>query len=90
MWSRALSRPCISFSTRNLSPLSVPRVIANAISGRPLGILQRHGYSGQIYAVNPNRETVGGLPAYKDVAAIPGQVDLALIAVPARLVRRGR
>ena len=59
---------------------------ANAISGRPLGILQRHGYSGQIYVVNPNRETVGGFPAYKDVTAIPGQVDLALIAVPARLV----
>ena len=42
-----------------------------AIAGRPLGILRRHGYSGQIYIVNPNRSTVGGLRAYHDVAAIP-------------------
>lgn len=59
---------------------------AKAVSGRPLGILQQHGYSGQIYIVNPNRDTVGGLPAYKDIASIPGEVDLALISVPARLV----
>jgi acetate---CoA ligase (ADP-forming) len=58
----------------------------NAVAGRPLGILQRHGYAGQIYVVNPNHDTVGGLRTYADVASIPGEIDLALISVPARLV----
>jgi acyl-CoA synthetase (NDP forming)/GNAT superfamily N-acetyltransferase len=44
------------------------------------------GYSGAVYAVNPQAEAVSGLPAYDSVQAIPGPVELALIAVPAESV----
>lgn len=39
-------------------------------------------YTGRVYAVNPTTESVAGLPAYPTVADIPGEVDLAIVAVP--------
>ncbi len=43
-------------------------------------------FTGAVYAVNPQAEAVSGLPAYKTVQDIPGDVDLAVIAVPAESV----
>ena len=34
------------------------------VGGRPLHYLQRFGFQGEIYPINPNRSTVQGLPAY--------------------------
>ena len=48
--------------------------------------LQRWGYDGDIYPVNPNYEEVLGLPAYASVLDIPARVDLAFVAIPARYV----
>ncbi len=44
------------------------------------------GYGGEIFPVNPARDTVLGLPAYPTVLDIPGEIDLAVFTVPARLV----
>ncbi len=44
------------------------------------------GYEGDIYPVNPGRETILGLKAYPGVRDIPGDVDLAVFTIPARLV----
>jgi len=43
-------------------------------------------FSGSVYAVNPQAEAVSGLPAYKTVQDIPGEVDVAIVAVPADAV----
>ena len=43
-------------------------------------------YTGRVYAVNPGADAVAGLPAYKSVLDIPGNVDLAVVAVPADAV----
>ena len=43
-------------------------------------------YTGRVYVVNPAADAVAGLPAYKSVLEIPGDVDLALVAVPADAV----
>ncbi|HLR85380.1 MAG TPA: GNAT family N-acetyltransferase [Nocardioidaceae bacterium] len=43
-------------------------------------------FTGAVYAVNPQAEAVSGLPAYGSVQEIPGDVDLAIIAVPAETV----
>ena len=51
------------------------------VGGRPIAFLQRLGYAGQISPVNPNRAEVAGLTCYPDVAAVPGDPELALIAV---------
>ncbi|MCW2751401.1 MAG: family N-acetyltransferase [Aeromicrobium sp.] len=43
-------------------------------------------FSGSVYAVNSQAEAVSGLPAYKTVQDIPGEVDVAIVAVPAESV----
>ncbi|MDY6903185.1 MAG: acetate--CoA ligase family protein [Thermodesulfobacteriota bacterium] len=44
------------------------------------------GYEGTVYLVNPKRDTIAGRPVHQSVTDIPGDVDLAVITVPARLV----
>jgi acetyltransferase len=43
-------------------------------------------FGGPVYPVNPRRETVLGLKAYRSVAAISGPIDLAVIVTPAASV----
>jgi acetate---CoA ligase (ADP-forming) len=44
--------------------------------------LVRHGYRGAVYPVNPHARSIHSMPAWPSVAAVPGDVDLAVIAVP--------
>lgn len=46
--------------------------------------LVRNGYSGRIYPVNPKYASYEGMPCYPAVSAIEGEVDVAVIGVPAR------
>lgn len=43
-------------------------------------------YTGKIYPVNPNVETINDLKCYPDVKSIPEIPDLAIIAIPAVVV----
>jgi CoA binding domain len=43
-------------------------------------------YHGPVYPVNLRRHTVLGLPAFPKIGAVPGRVDLAIIATPAATV----
>ena len=45
--------------------------------------LLEYGFAGPIYPVNPAVRHVRGVPAYADIEAIPDDVDLAVVAVPA-------
>ncbi|MDF3310768.1 CoA-binding protein [Rhodococcus sp. T2V] len=56
------------------------------LSGRPLAYLTKFGYAGGIYAINPHRTQVQGVPAYADLSQIDAPVDLAIIVVPAAAV----
>jgi acyl-CoA synthetase (NDP forming) len=40
------------------------------------------GFRGPVYPINRNAEAIGNLRAYSSIGAVPGPVDLALIAVP--------
>ena len=44
------------------------------------------GYEGAIYPVNPKERRIMGLTCYPSVSEIPGAVDVALVATPARTV----
>jgi acyl-CoA synthetase (NDP forming)/GNAT superfamily N-acetyltransferase len=44
-------------------------------------------FAGRVYVVNPNTSAVSGMPAYKSVAEIPDEVDVAIVAVPAEAVQ---
>src|SRR5262249_61704055 len=49
-------------------------------------MLSQHGYPGALYPVNPRHTELRGLRVFPSIATVPGQVDLALVAVPAPLV----
>lgn len=51
-----------------------------------LAALQKTGFEGDIYPVNPRAEEILGLKCYANVRDIPGEVDSALVVVPARFV----
>lgn len=44
------------------------------------------GYQGTVHPVNPGQDTILGMQAHASVRDVPGEVDLAVITVPARLV----
>jgi acyl-CoA synthetase (NDP forming) len=52
---------------------------AGRLTARPQTFMGRHGFKGRLYPVNPRRETVLGLKAYPNIAAIPERVDHAYI-----------
>jgi acyl-CoA synthetase (NDP forming) len=48
-----------------------------------VGNLLEGGYQGRVYPVNPGIKELFGLEVYPSLAAIPGEVDLAMVVVPA-------
>ncbi len=44
-------------------------------------------YTGRVYVVNPAADAVAGMPSYPTVSDIPGDVDVAIVAVPAESVQ---
>jgi acyl-CoA synthetase (NDP forming)/GNAT superfamily N-acetyltransferase len=75
---------------RLLTPGSVAVVGASRFRDKVGQALVRNlvlgGFTGPVYAVNPGAPAIAGVPAYPSIADIPGDVDLAVIAVPAPAV----
>src|ERR1700738_3052554 len=46
--------------------------------------LIKYQYAGGLYPVNAKRETIWGVPCYKDFASLPDRPDHVLVLVPAR------
>jgi acyl-CoA synthetase (NDP forming) len=44
------------------------------------------GYQGAIYPIHPNAESIMGRKAYKSVKDVPGEIDVAVFAIPAKFV----
>jgi len=57
--------------------------------GRVMHYLTRHGFGGKVLPINPNRDAVLGIPAYKSIADAPKPVDVAILAVPAASLLQG-
>ncbi|MDB5802946.1 MAG: CoA-binding domain protein [Betaproteobacteria bacterium] len=50
-------------------------------AGRPIAYLQKHGFAGEIYPVNPRSAEIAGLKCYPDVASLPQAPDVAIVLV---------
>lgn len=61
-----------------------PRKIGHEI----LKSLIDSGFEGRIYPVNPKYSEILGLKCFKSVLDIPGKVELAVIAIPAKIIPR--
>ncbi len=44
------------------------------------------GYKGEIYPINPSADEIMGRKAYKSVKDVPGKIDVAVFAIPAKFV----
>lgn len=75
-----------------ITALLAPRSIAiigvsqdfNKLNGRVMKFLLEKGYPGQICPINPKYSDVGGWPCFPSIEEVGQEIDLAVIAVPAR------
>ncbi|SFN99491.1 acetyl coenzyme A synthetase (ADP forming), alpha domain-containing protein [Pseudonocardia ammonioxydans] len=76
--------------TRMMQPRSVAVIGASAEQGKIGNSVMRNlvdgGFAGEIHPVNPKADEILGRTAYPSVADIPGEVDVAVFAVPAKFV----
>jgi acetate---CoA ligase (ADP-forming) len=78
----------------DLKKLFEPRSVAligvsneqNKLSGRPFRFFREYGYAGNVYPVNPKYQEIAEVPCFAKLSDIPGEVDLAVITLPARAV----
>src|SRR6185503_12163439 len=77
----------MSVVDRLLKPRSVAIVGASAdtakLTGRPLAYLEKYGFTGTVYPVNPRVEAIGKHRCYADIAALPEAPDVALVLLGA-------
>jgi acyl-CoA synthetase (NDP forming) len=69
------------FRPRSVAVIGASRD-ARSIGGAILHNLVAREFAGAVYPVNPAAEVVQSMRAYKSVRDVPGDVDLAIIAVP--------
>ena len=75
----------VFFHPRNVAVIGATEDLTGV--GRSLVTnLRQTSFGGTVYPVNPKRSDVLGLPCYSSVREIPAQIDLAVIATPARTV----
>lgn len=83
MTEGSLPRDAIS---RFLRPRSVAVVGASdtpgALGASVLGNLDRNGFAGEVYPINPKRETIGARKCLASVDDLPEGVDVAVLAIP--------
>lgn len=56
------------------------------ITGRPQYFLEKHGYEGDVYPVNPKYDSIRDLKCYDSVLDISGEVDVSLILLPSKYI----
>ena len=75
---------------RIMKPKAVAVIGASAEAGKIGNSVMKNlingGYKGQIYPINPSADEIMGLKAYKSVKDVPGDIDVAVFAIPAKFV----
>ncbi|MED5338271.1 MAG: CoA-binding protein [Pseudomonadota bacterium] len=83
-----------SFGGRDFRPLFHPRRFAvigassdlSSLRGRLVAVLDRQDDAPELIPISRSEATVAGRPAYKSITEAPGEVDMAIVIVPARHV----
>ncbi|MCA9260654.1 MAG: CoA-binding protein, partial [Planctomycetales bacterium] len=76
---------------KNLDHIFRPRRVAvvgasdrqGSVGYTVLKNLREGGFKGELYAVNPHREQVQNLPAFRTIGELPDRPDLAVLCTPA-------
>ncbi len=75
---------------RIMKPKSVAVIGASAETGKIGNSVMKNlingGYKGEIYPIHPKADEIMGKKVYKSVKDVPGDVDIAVFAIPANFV----
>lgn len=75
---------------RIMQPASLAVIGASAEEGKIGNSVMKNlingGYKGKIYPIHPKADEIMGFKAYKSVKDVPGDIDTAVFAIPAKLV----
>lgn len=90
--AKELYRPSTEEIVASMNRIMKPRSIAvigasdaeGKIGNSVMKNLINGGYKGEIYPINPKADEILGKKAYKSTKDIPGEVDVAVFAVPAK------
>jgi acetate---CoA ligase (ADP-forming) len=73
------------FNPRSVAVVGASEVPGKASERRTRSLLQG-GYAGEVYLINPKRDSLFGLKAYPSLKEIDGTVDLVMMVIPGRLI----
>ena len=80
----------VASMNRIMNPKSVAVIGASDEAGKIGNSVMKNlingGYKGQIYPVHPKSAEIMGYKAYRSVKDVPGEIDTAVFAIPAKLV----
>jgi acetyl coenzyme A synthetase (ADP forming)-like protein len=75
---------------RIMRPKAVAVIGASAETGKIGNSVMKNlingGYPGAIYPIHPSADSIMGKKAYKSVKDVPGEIDVAVFAIPAKFV----
>ncbi len=81
----SLFKDISTFRRALLKPASVALIGASSNlkknTARPLRFMQKHGYTGDIYPVNPSAQEISGVKAWKNIASLPDHVEHAFVMI---------
>jgi acetyltransferase len=88
------SHDLFHYQPRPLEPIFAPKNVAVIGATEKQGTVGRtllwnlisNPFGGTVFPINPNRPGVLGIKAYPKIAAVPDQVDLAIVVTPAPTV----
>jgi len=80
----------VAAMNRIMRPKAVAVIGASAEAGKIGNSVMKNlingGYKGEIYPIHPKADEIMGYKAYKSVKDVPGVIDTAVFAIPAKLV----
>jgi len=87
---RPEEKDVLAAMNRIMQPRSVAVIGASSEDGKIGNSVMKNlingGYKGDIYPIHPKATEVLGYKAFKSVKDVPGEIDIAVFAIPAKLV----
>ncbi|TWG86001.1 acetyl coenzyme A synthetase (ADP forming)-like protein [Cupriavidus gilardii J11] len=87
---RPTQEQIVAQMNRIMRPDTVAVIGASAEDGKIGNSVMKNlingGYQGKIYPIHPKAEEIMGMTAYKSVLDVPGDIDVAVFAIPAKFV----
>jgi acetyl coenzyme A synthetase (ADP forming)-like protein len=75
---------------RMMNPRAIAVIGASAETGKIGNSVMKNlingGYKGEIFPINPKADQIMDRPAFRSISDVPGEVDVAVFAIPAKFV----